>query len=292
MFGGGKGLCRKTSIGSQDNGILFLVGWGLYSKGCLHTNLSINSKNNVHFTRRATFSHRFRGLRLVYGNERNEIVNLKFVTRELILFCLPFFCPLKKCERGNFCEGAGILVSPNEFISVELFLKSVSVSFFLILTWLAERDRSCHVTIFVQDIFLKLVIFKPFFPSSQVGVVVATAIIWKKYMSEWWLTDHGWEESHERMHNPWLWSKRLTDHVSVMWYNVTAENTIMLNLLISFASLFYLSVNFSEQRFSCQQLSPYFAYLCGRIILCFLPMFKGALSTFSFILRGTQYQQK
>lgn len=183
-------------------------------------------------------------------------------------------------------------MSPNEFISVELFLKSVSVSFFLILTWLAERDRSCHVTIFVQDIFLKLVIFKPFFPSSQVGVVVATAIIWKKYMSEWWLTDHGWEESHERMHNPWLWSKRLTDHVSVMWHNVTAENTIMLNLLISFASLFYLSVNFSEQRFSCQQLSPYFAYLCGRIILCFLPMFKGALSTLSFILRGTQYQQK
>ena len=28
----------------------------------------------------------------------------------------------------------GILVSPNELISVELFLKSVSVSFFLILT--------------------------------------------------------------------------------------------------------------------------------------------------------------
>ena len=48
----------------------------------------------------------------------------------------------------------GILVSPNEFISVELFL---------ILTLLAERDRSCHVTIFVHDIFLKLVIFKPFF---------------------------------------------------------------------------------------------------------------------------------
>ena len=65
------------------------------------------AKSNVHFTRRAIFSHRFRGLRLVYGDERNEIVNLKFVTRGLILFCLSFFCPLKKCERGNFCEGAG-----------------------------------------------------------------------------------------------------------------------------------------------------------------------------------------
>ena len=31
------------------------------------------------------------GLRLVYGDERNEIVNLKFVTRGLILFCLSFF---------------------------------------------------------------------------------------------------------------------------------------------------------------------------------------------------------
>lgn len=47
------------------------------------------------------------GLRLVYGDERNEIVNLKFVTRGLILFWLSFFCPLKKCEKGNFYEGAG-----------------------------------------------------------------------------------------------------------------------------------------------------------------------------------------
>ena len=133
----------------------------------------------------------------------------------------------------------GILVSPNEFISVELFL---------ILTWLAERDRSCHVTIFVHDIFLKLVIFKPFFPSSQVGVVVATAIIWKKYMSEWWLTDHGWEESHERMHNPWLWSKRLTDHVSVMWYNVSTENTIMFSICWSLSHHYFILVSILASR--------------------------------------------
>lgn len=63
MFRGGKGLCWKTSIGSQDNGILYLVCWGVYCKGCLHTIFSIKSKNNVHFTWRATFSHRCRWLR-------------------------------------------------------------------------------------------------------------------------------------------------------------------------------------------------------------------------------------
>ena len=157
----------------------------------------------------------------------------------------------------------GILVSPNEFISVELFL---------ILTWVAERDRSCHVTIFVHDIFLKLVIFKPFFPSSQVGVVVATAIIWKKYMSEWWLTDNGCEGPHERMHNPWLWSKGLTDHVSVMWYNISTENTIMFSICWSLSHHYFILVSILASRdFRINNWTPishiYVNILCFRLCL-------------------------
>ena len=42
------------------------------------------------------------GLRLVYGDERNEIVNLKFVTRGLILFCLSFFLSIEKMREREF----------------------------------------------------------------------------------------------------------------------------------------------------------------------------------------------